>query len=92
VVPEKPDGYYESLSWEQALRYQADVIFYDARTLWVQPEQLAKQVPTWNRIPAVQAGQVRPWVAVPTFSYEGFAGILEEMARTIREVDPHVVP
>lgn len=92
LVPENPESYWEALSWEQALRYQADVLFYDSRTEVTQPPELAAQVPTWSHIPAVKAGQVYPWVAVPPYSWDGLATILEDVAAAVREADPHVIP
>lgn len=91
VVPDNPEMYWEALSWEQALRHQADVLFYDSRTGVVQPPELAAQVPTWNHIPAVKAGQVYPWVAVPPYSWDGLATILEDITAAVKAADPDVV-
>nr|PZN41440.1 MAG: ABC transporter substrate-binding protein [Bacillota bacterium] len=91
VVPEQTDQFYEALSWEQALKYPADLILYDRRSYVVPPEELARKVPTWNQHPAVKAGQVGPWYATAAFSREGFAAIMEELAATIRQARADVV-
>ncbi|MDL4817977.1 ABC transporter substrate-binding protein [Actinomadura opuntiae] len=85
VVPDKlgQDGYFESLSWENADKYKADVIMLDSRTQALQPKDLGSR-PSWKDLPAVKAGQVVPWQPEPRFSYEGCAPIIEALAATIR--------
>lgn len=86
VKPEKLDtgGYYESLSWENSDKYQADVIMLDNRSSTLQPDDLAAK-PAWTRLPAVKAGQVEPWNGgVPRLSYAGAAPILEGVAKAIQ--------
>ncbi|MGW4897205.1 ABC transporter substrate-binding protein [Kitasatospora sp. NPDC004240] len=85
IVPEKTeaDGYYESLSWENAGKYAADLILLDKRGTALQPEDLAAK-PAWAQLPAVKAGQVTPWDAVPRFSYAGAAPLLENLVKAIR--------
>ena len=84
VEPEKVDegGYFESLSWENADKYAADVIMLDNRTFTLQPDDL-KDKPTWTKLPAVKAGQVIPWDTVPRHSYAGVAPLLEQLAEAI---------
>ncbi|MQY02617.1 ABC transporter substrate-binding protein [Actinomadura macrotermitis] len=77
------DGYFESLSWENAGKYKADLILLDARTQALQPKDLGGK-PTWKELPAVKAGQVVPWDAEPRFSYAGAAPILENLAKAVR--------
>lgn len=91
VVPENPDQFWEALSWEQALKYPADLILYDVRSHVVPPDQLAEKVPTWNQHPAVKAGQVGPWHATAAHSYAGFAAIMEELTASIRQSRADVV-
>ncbi|WP_194926119.1 ABC transporter substrate-binding protein [Catenulispora pinisilvae] len=85
IVPNKLDSgdYFESLSWENADKYPADLILLDSRSTALQPQQLAAK-PTWNALPAVKAGQVTPWDAVPRFSYAGAAPLLENLAKAIQ--------
>ncbi|GHC74754.1 ABC transporter substrate-binding protein [Streptomyces cinnamoneus] len=86
VVPEKLDqgGYFESLSWENADKYQADLILLDSRTSALQPKDLSAK-PTWEKLPAVKAGQVSPWLSEPRFSYAGCAPLLEALASAIEK-------
>ena len=85
VVPTKLEqgDYFEALSWENADRFPADLILLDNRSTALQPRDLASK-PTWSRLPAVRAGQVAPWDAVPRFSYAGAAPLLENLATAIR--------
>ncbi|TDC83326.1 ABC transporter substrate-binding protein [Actinomadura sp. 7K507] len=85
IVPDNLDqnGFFENLSWENAGRYEADVIMLDSRTQALQPEDLGDR-PTWKDLPAVKAGQVVPWQPEPRFSYEGCAPILEAFATSLK--------
>ncbi|MFI6516452.1 ABC transporter substrate-binding protein [Spirillospora sp. NPDC050679] len=84
IVPQKTDkdGYFEPLSWENADKYQADIIMLDARTQALQPKDLTGK-PSWKDLPAVKAGQVIPWYAEPIFSYAGSAPYLEAIAKAV---------
>ncbi|WP_194908631.1 ABC transporter substrate-binding protein [Catenulispora rubra] len=85
IVPTKLDtgDYFESLSWENADKYAADLILLDSRSTALQPKALASK-PSWNALPAVKAGQVAPWDAVPRFSWTGSAPLLENLAKAIQ--------
>lgn len=89
VVPEAPDvsGYWEALSWENAAKYDADLVFLDARTGNLQAEDLADH-PTWNTISGVAAGQIFPWNSEPAYSTTGAAEILEAIAEAITNARP----
>ncbi|GAB3650917.1 ABC transporter substrate-binding protein [Glycomyces tarimensis] len=88
VVPDDPDedggagGYFESLSWENADKYAADLLLLDAREVALQPEALA-DFPTWNALPAVQEGQIVGWNSEPIYSYTGSAENIEALAQAI---------
>jgi iron complex transport system substrate-binding protein len=86
VVPEKTDegGYFESLSWENADKYDADLILLDSRTSALQPKAL-RDKPAWRALPAVRAGQVVPWASEPRFSYAGCAPLVEDLAKAVRD-------
>lgn len=78
-------GFFEQLSWEQASKYNADVIFSDART-----EQFMAQVekiPTYQRLPAVKAGQVYSWKTAAPYSYAQYGPIFEEIAGWLEDVE-----
>lgn len=85
VRPDKtdPGGYYQSLSWENADAYAADLVLLDNRGTSLQPADLASR-PSWSRLPAVKAEQITPWDSVPRFSYAGAAPLLERLADAIR--------
>lgn len=69
VVPDDvKGGFFETLSWETADKYPADVVMLDDRSASLQPEDLTGK-PTWQRLPAVEAGQVLGWPSEPIFSY-----------------------
>ncbi|MER6829293.1 ABC transporter substrate-binding protein [Streptosporangium sp. NPDC000563] len=80
VVPEKVDegGYWQTLSWENADTYRADVILVDARSQSMRPEEMKKK-PTFAGLPAVKAGQVYQWHAEERYSYQGYADVLERL-------------
>ena len=84
VVPDNLDegDYYESLSWENADKYDADLLFLDARQQALQPEALTG-FPTWNALPAVQEGQIVGWDAEPLYSYGLSAASIEALAEAI---------
>ncbi|MGW5683532.1 ABC transporter substrate-binding protein [Nonomuraea sp. NPDC003754] len=78
IVKPKVDaqGYFESLSWENADKYEADVILFDSRTQALGLEEMKKK-PTFAKLPAVAKGQVYPmWVETP-YSYQKWADLLE---------------
>ncbi|MFB6439351.1 ABC transporter substrate-binding protein [Streptomyces sp. NPDC056411] len=86
IVPDHLDkgGYFESLSWENADKYPADVLLLDNRTATLQPKDLAAK-PSWAKLPAVKAGQLTPWSSEPRFSYAGAAPLIESLAEAIEK-------
>lgn len=84
VKPDKVDdgGFFQTLSWENADTYDADVILYDTRTQSLKPEEMMKK-PTFAKLPAVEAGQLYPWRAEAPFSYQGYASFLEELVSNL---------
>lgn len=86
VVPQKTDkgGYFESLSWENADKYDADLLFLDNRTATLQPKDLTAK-PTWSKLPAVKAGQITAWSSEPRFSYAGAAPLVESLTKAIQD-------
>ncbi len=86
VKPDKVDegGFFQTLSWENADKYDADVILYDTRTQALTPEEMLKK-PTFAKLPAVEAGQLYPWRAEAPFSYQGYAGLLEELVANLKK-------
>lgn len=72
-------GWFEELSWENADKHHADLIMLDNRTATLQQDALAAK-PTWERLPAVEAGQVVSRVTEPVYSYDKCAPVLEDLA------------
>lgn len=71
-------------SWESFGDVDADVIFVDNRAKgWLQPAQLAEQIPTWPLHPAVVAGQVYAWQNEYVPSYQGFTPVLDGVADAV---------
>jgi iron complex transport system substrate-binding protein len=79
----KSGGWYESLSWENADKYPADVIMMDNRTSAIQPDDITEG--TWKKLPAVQAGQVIARNPEPILSYDKCAPLLEDLAKAIED-------
>jgi len=79
-----PEEYWETLSWEQANTYPADLILIDVRWGALTSDQL-EDIATWAELPAVKVGQVSEWVLEPTLNYKGYAAVLEKLADLIRE-------
>ncbi len=74
AVPEShptSGGFWETLSWEQAGKYPADVILADARGGTV-AEIRAQLPPTAASLPAVEADQLVSWKAVQAYGYGAF--------------------
>ena len=83
VVPNKvKGGFFETLSWETADKYKADIVMLDNRTATLQPKDLTGR-PTWAALPAVKAGQVFGWPSEPIFSYAKCAAQIEALTKTI---------
>ncbi|MEU7380019.1 ABC transporter substrate-binding protein [Streptomyces sp. NPDC042207] len=74
-------GWYESLSWENADKYAADIIMMDNRTSAIQPPDITQG--TWKKLPAVKARQVIARNPEPILSYDKCAPLLENLARAI---------
>ncbi|MEU2515130.1 ABC transporter substrate-binding protein [Streptomyces syringium] len=85
IVPDKvTGGFFESLSWENAGKYAADLILLDNRTSALQPKDLESK-PTWAGLPAVKAGQITPWLSEPRYSHAGCAPLIESLAAAIEK-------
>jgi iron complex transport system substrate-binding protein len=91
VVPETdPDSSYQTLSWENANLYPADIILLDDRWGDRTAETLADQ-PLAERLPAVAAGQVGDWPAGWIRSYRVYAEQLDELTALIGRSDAGLV-
>ena len=91
VAPDNPDSYWEELSWEQALKYPADLLLLDERDGGYTAANLDELPATLAAHPAVQTGQVANWYTEFVLSYGAFAAVLEELAAALRDADETVV-
>ncbi|WP_024804671.1 ABC transporter substrate-binding protein [Nocardia sp. BMG51109] len=89
IIPERVDSgnYFQSLSWENADKYPADLILLDNRTSTLQPDALTGK-PLWRTLPAVRTGSITEWSPVFRYSYAGMAPLLERLAAAVRSAVP----
>ena len=91
VVPATdPDSSYQTLSWENANLYPADIILLDDRWGDRTAETLAAQ-PLAERLPAVAADQLGDWPAGWIRSYRVYAEQLDELTALIERSDAGLV-
>lgn len=88
VVPDVPETeLWETLSWEQAAKYPADLVLNDARSGSLSAAEM-NEIATWAAHPAAQAEQVGAWQTEFVASYAGFAVVLEALAEAVSQADP----
>ena len=90
LIPNDPDKdfpYWENLSWENADKYQPDMVLFDDRTYDASMATAEKQ-PTWKQIKAVEAGQVVSWPAFWMHTYQDYAEQLDLLSDAIEKIDP----
>lgn len=73
----KDDYYWEILSWENADRYEPDLVLNSQRGSY-STEQLEEQ-PVFGSLAAVEAGQVHPW-KFKSMDYPSLTSYMEELA------------
>ncbi|MGW7405850.1 ABC transporter substrate-binding protein [Streptomyces sp. NPDC054833] len=76
-------GWFESLSWENVDKYQADIIMMDDRSSTIQPADITKA--TWKKLPAVKAGQVIARSPEPILSYDKCVPLLTGLAEALEK-------
>ncbi len=81
VVPSNPDegGYFESLSWEKADTYQADVFLYDDR-VGAAGLALLDDQPVFETLAAAKNKAYAPWTSVAPPSYQAYADLMNRLA------------
>jgi iron complex transport system substrate-binding protein len=77
------DDYFETLSWEQAGKYPADLILTDSRTYALTRQQLAA-IPTWAQLPAVKANQLADWSTEPRFNPVLAAPVIQKLTEVVK--------
>lgn len=84
-----PEAELDTLSWELATEVSADVLLIDDRTTDEELATLAAENPTWNRIPAVAAGQAyATWRFALPYSYGALALSYEQLLPSIEGARP----
>lgn len=78
--------YWETLSWEQALKYPEDMVFVSSRSA-LGIEELKAQ-PVFAQHPAAKAGQVYPWNGEEPLSYQGIASTLGSTREAVEASSP----
>ncbi|MGW7056262.1 ABC transporter substrate-binding protein [Streptomyces sp. NPDC054887] len=91
VKPKKPEAGFETLSWEEAGRYKADLVLEDARPEGGLTHKQLGAYPTWKGSPAVKADQVSDWQTETPFTYQRFTKVLNDLAATVSKVRTDVV-
>jgi len=79
VSAETSDPYWDLIAWKDALRFRADGILYDSRSVFL-PESLAKEIKAFAALPAVRANQVASWYVDPPASYQAYAVAMNQLA------------
>lgn len=90
ITPEIADdrGYWETLSWENADKYQPDLILVDNRSKTTM--ETAKGQATWTTLRAAAAGQVTDWPAFWLRNYAAYARELDRLTTAIDAADATV--
>ncbi len=94
INPNSPDPafpYWENLSWENADKYQPDLILWDGRSFkpTSNAEWGAKQ-PTWFSIKAAKAGAVVSWPAYWMHTFGHFAAELDKLTEAVKAANENV--
>jgi iron complex transport system substrate-binding protein len=82
VSAKSSDPYWDSVPWEEAGKYAADAILYDARAD-VLPVAAAKRIPAFAALPAVRANQIAVWRADPPPAYQSYTTTMNDLASTL---------
>jgi len=82
-VSKEQDPHWDSVSWEQVGRYDADVLLYDSRNAQFFTDNL-KKYPTLANLPAVKAKQLVAWNLETPPSWSIYAPKLQELADKLR--------
>lgn len=92
IDPEIADdrGYWETLSWENADKYQPDLIIVDNRSPTT--IETARSQPTWTLMKAAAAGQVADWPAFWLRNYRHYALALNDLTAAIKAADAGLAP
>lgn len=89
TIPDNPDegGYFESLSWENADKYPADVFLWDDR-IGTAGLDLMKKQPVFATLAAAKNDAFIPWTSVFPPSYAAVADTLDTLADDLEGYAP----
>lgn len=94
INPDSPDKgfpYWENLSWENADKYQPDLILWDGRSHTATANaEWGKKQPTWFKIKAAKAGAVVAWPAYWLHTYGHFATELDKLTTAVKAADENI--
>ena len=94
INPKSPDPsfpYWENLSWENADKYQPDLILWDGRSYTPTANaDWGKKQPTWFKIKAAKAGATVSWPAYWLHTYGHFATELDKLTVAIKAADENI--
>lgn len=94
INPDTPDPgfpYWENLSWENADKYQPDLLLFDGRSYTPEANaEWGKKQPTWDSIKAAKAGAVVSWPGYWLHTYSDFATELDKLSDAIEKSDPNL--
>jgi iron complex transport system substrate-binding protein len=81
TIPDNPDegGYFESLSWEKADKYPADIFLYDDR-IGAAGMQLFADQAIFQTLEAAKNEAYIPWTSVAPPSYQAYADLMNRLA------------
>jgi iron complex transport system substrate-binding protein len=81
TIPDNPDtgGYFESLSWEKADKYPADIFLYDDRIGTAGLKQLENEK-VFGTLAAAKNKAYVPWTSVAPPSYQAYADLMDRLA------------
>lgn len=92
INPGKPDKgfpYWENLSWENADKYQPDLLLIDDRT-YDSSVKLGEAQPTWKNIKAADAKAYVQWPAYWMHTYGEYAAQLTQLTQAIEKADDSI--
>ena len=93
IVPDKPDPefpYWQTLSFENADTYQADLLLFDDRNLRTNLSEMKKQ-PLARTIKAWESEQYGEWPAYWLHTWSDYARELNELTALVTKADPELV-
>lgn len=90
VEPDTDEEYWETLSWEQADTYPADVILADSRGGSV--DQILEVIPEGVQdLAPISAGQLARWEVMLAPGWANLARVLEDLTVVVEGADPDIV-